>query len=182
MSGSAYYSITDVSSSLDTRNYGYRGTRAFGTCVHTTSGLSSLDWLLGGSARKGNPASADYLIERNGHIYRLTRPEWYAYHAGKSRLQYNGVTYRDVQVSERLLGIELECLDNELVTWPQIDALAQVIVQMSVDLAWAWPYYVVGHYEVARPLGRRSDPQGLDWGALMGRLYVRALDAHVGGL
>ena len=182
MSGLPNYSVTSVSHRLDTRNYGYRGLGARGACVHTTAGLNSLGWLLSGSAKAGRPASADYLIERNGHIYRLTEPEWYAYHAGQARLKFEGVTYTDVQVSELLLGIELECLDNELVTWQQVDALAQVIVQMSVDSDWRWPYYVLGHYEVARPLGRRSDPQGLDWGALMGRLYVRALAANVGGL
>lgn len=92
------------------------------------------------------------------------------------------MTYHGVQVSERLLGVELECRDNELVTWQQIDSLAELIVQLSIVYGWRWPYYLIGHYEVARPIGRRSDPQGLDWGSLMGRLYYRAKLARVPGM
>jgi hypothetical protein len=60
--------------------------------------------------------------------------------------------------------------------------LAELIVELGIDTGWRWPYYVLGHYEVARPLGRRSDPQGFLWGDFMGRLYARALAANVAGL
>lgn len=153
-----------------------------GTCVHTTGGVDSLDWLLGGSARAGSPASADFLIDRTGQRFRLCLPERYPFHAGKSKLEYNNKLYRGNQVSELLMGVELECSDSELVTWQQYDSCAQTIVEEGVSHGWRWPYYLVGHYSIALPLGRRSDPLGFDWGALMGRLYVRALAAGIGGL
>jgi len=81
-----------------------------------------------------------------------------------------------------LLGVELEALDTELVTWQQIDSLAELLVSDPLHQGWRWPYYLRGHYDVALPMGRRSDPKGLDYGALMGRLYVRARAAGVGGL
>jgi N-acetyl-anhydromuramyl-L-alanine amidase AmpD len=137
---------------------------------------------MGGSATAGNPASADYLIERTGHAYKITPEGRYAYHAGQSRFKYAGYTYTGNQVSQLLVGVELEALDEQGVTAEQVDALAALIVHLSLSYSWRWPYIVLGHYEVARPVGRRSDPQGLDWGALMGRLYVRSLQAGIGGL
>jgi N-acetyl-anhydromuramyl-L-alanine amidase AmpD len=182
MNGLPDFSIVDVSGNTDTGVNDHRRLSAIGTCIHTTSGINSLDWLTGGSKLAGNPASADYLIDRSGKTYQITPKGRYAYHAGASRLDYNGHIYSGNEVSQLLIGVELECLDNELATWQQVDALAALIVHLSVDWAWRWPYYVVGHYEVARPVGRRSDPQGLDWGALMGRLYLRSKLASVGGL
>lgn len=182
MSGLPNISIIDISGTTSTGVNGDRRLSAIGTCVHTTSGVDSRNWLTGGSKQSGNPASADYLIARSGITYKITPEGRYAYHAGASRLDYAGHIFSGNEVSQLLIGVELECLDNQLVTFEQIDALASLIVHLSVSFAWRWPYYIVGHYEVARPVGRRSDPQGLDWGALMGRLYVRSVDAHVGGL
>lgn len=71
------------------------------------------------------------------------------------------------------IGVELENLDNQVCTWMQLDSLAELIV---LDLApahkWAFPFNIIGHYEVATPLGRRSDPLGFNWGWLMGYLYT----------
>lgn len=95
---------------------------------------------------------------------------------------YAGHEYSGNEVSQLLIGVELEALDNQLVTYEQTDQLAQLIVHLSLSFAWRWPYYLWGHYEVARPVGRRSDPQGLDWGGLMGRLYLHSKNAGVAGL
>lgn len=176
------YSTIDTSGLTNHDNYDNRRISPIGTCIHTTSGVDSLAWLQFGAAEQGSPASCDYLIGRLGERYKICPDGYYPYHAGQSDWQYNGVTYHGVQVSERLLGVELECRDNELVTWQQIDSLAELIVQLSIVYGWRWPYYLIGHYEVARPIGRRSDPQGLDWGALMGRLYYRAKLAGIAGM
>ena len=95
---------------------------------------------------------------------------------------YNGLLYQGDEISRLLIGIEIECINNGYVTPEQEDSCADVIVKCGLQYGWRWPYYVVGHYEIARPLGRRSDPQGLLWGNLMGRLYARALAANVPGL
>jgi len=80
------------------------------------------------------------------------------------------------------MGVELECAQYEYCTFSQHDSLAELIVLQGIAYGWRWPYYVVGHYELARPFGRRSDPQGFEWGTFMGRLYARALPADVPGL
>lgn len=85
-------------------------------------------------------------------------------------------------MSQLLQGVELECLDTETPTYAQIDSLAQLVVYLAGQYGWRWPFLIYGHYAVARPLGRRSDPVNFDWGGLMGRLYVRSLDAGIAGL
>jgi hypothetical protein len=73
-------------------------------------------------------------------------------------------------------------LDTEYCTYSQHDSLAALVVELGIDNGWRWPYYLLGHYEVARPLARRSDPQGFLWGDFLGRLYARARAANVPGL
>lgn len=91
-------------------------------------------------------------------------------------------TYHGNEVSELLVGIELECLDSQLPTYAQYDSLADLIIYLAGLYDWRWPFILYGHYAVARPLGRRSDPVNFDWGELMGRLYLRAKLAGVAGL
>lgn len=182
MNGFSDYRVFDNSGTADARNFGDSRPSVVGTLVHTTSGTDSLYWLTRGSAASGNPASCDYLIERDGTRHRITPRGKYPYHAGKSSWTYNGATYVGDQVSARLLGVELENRDSEYCTDAQLDSLAELIVLEGIDRGWRWPYYVLGHYEVARPMGRRSDPQGFLWGNFMGRLYARAVAANVPGL
>jgi hypothetical protein len=85
-------------------------------------------------------------------------------------------------VSELLLGYELECLWAEQPSYEQIDSLAEQVVLDAAQYAWRWPFILFGHYGVAIPAGRRSDPWLFDWGGFMGRLYVRAHAAGIGGL
>lgn len=180
--GLSDYRIFDHSGDVDPRNYGIGRPSVVGTLIHTTSGTNSLSWLLSGSATSGNAASCDYLIARSGDRYKLQRPGRYPYHAGKSSLTYQGKIYVGNQVSAMLYGVELECQDLEQCTYAQHDSLAELIVELGIDNGWRWPYYVLGHYEVARPVGRRSDPLGFLWGDFMGRLYARAKQREVGGL
>lgn len=182
MSGLPNYSTADWSGVNDARNTSARSINPFGSLIHTTSGANSLSWLLSGAAASGNPASANYLVERSGKQNRLCDHTRYPYHAGQSRLIYNSLLYQGDEISERLIGIELECLDSQNCTLYQLDSCAGIIVQEGLHWGWRWPYYVLGHYEIARPLGRRSDPQGFAWGDFMGFLYARALAANVPGL
>lgn len=80
------------------------------------------------------------------------------------------------------MGVELECTQDQAPTFEQYDSLADLIVLYGLIWAWRWPYIIYGHYSVARPIGRRSDPVNFDWGTLMGRLYVRSMAAKVPGL
>lgn len=80
------------------------------------------------------------------------------------------------------MGVELESLDTTHCTYQQHDSLAELIVLRGIDYGWQWPYYVLGHYEIAVPVGRRSDPLGFDWGDFMGRLYWWSRQYQVPGL
>lgn len=134
-----------------------------GIVVHTTDGRESLKWLQGASAAAGSPASADALIHRNGTIFWLMPKGYYAWHAGK-------VTERPMYPAGQLwsgntYGIELENYDRagELPTEAQHRALAGLMLHLAHyekynDLT------ITGHYAIARPIGRRSDPTGLNWG------------------
>jgi N-acetyl-anhydromuramyl-L-alanine amidase AmpD len=175
------YERTDHSNTSDSRVSGSRTIGPAGCLIHTTSATSSIEWLTGGSARNGRPAGADSLIDRNGHQHILTQPGRYAYHAGVSSVTLDR-EYRGDEVSQMLLGIELECLNSEAPTWEQYDSLADLICYYALHFGWSWPYIYYGHYGVAVPMGRRSDPVHFDWAALMGRLYVRTKQARIPGL
>lgn len=105
-----------------------------------------------------------------------------AYHAGKSAAIIQGRQFQGDQISALLIGVEVEQLGLQAWTYEQLDSFAELLTQLSVVYSWRWPYTILGHYEVALPEGRRSDPLGLDWGQLMGRLYARSLQAQVPGL
>jgi N-acetylmuramoyl-L-alanine amidase len=182
MNGLSDYSSLDWSRSNDPANTDLRSSSPIGALIHTTSGTNSLSWLIGGAAASGNPASSNFLIDRNGTQNRLCPSNRYPYHAGKAALSYNNKLYSGDAISELLIGIELECLDNQNCTLYQVDSCADVVVKEGLHWGWQWPYYLLGHYEIARPLGRRSDPQGFPWGDFMGRLYARALANKVPGL
>ena len=181
MNGLSNYRLIDHSSDNNPANLGTRRLNPFGTLVHTTGGTSSLAWLLGGAAATGAPASANCLIDRDGTQHRLCDNAHYPYHAGVSYFYHNGA-YTGDELSEALIGVELECLDDQAPTYEQIDSLASVILAESIVWAWRWPFILVGHYAVARPIGRRLDPVNMEWGGLMGRLYVRAKAAGTPGL
>jgi N-acetyl-anhydromuramyl-L-alanine amidase AmpD len=182
------YKQVDDSKRADWRVSYPRTWPAIGVLVHTTSGKDSLAYLLGGSVADGRFASCDCLISRDGGRHTITPPGRVPYHAGAScftPISYigdNNCLYKDDEVSQVLIGIELECLESERPTYAQYDSLAEYIVRRGVDFRWRWPYTIYGHYAVARPPGRRADPVAFDWGALMGRLYVYARQAKIGGL
>ena len=175
------YGFDDISLRTDLSVCGNRTIGPRGALIHTTSGVDSTKWLQGGSAEAGRPASADYLIKRQGQRYSLTPIGKYAYHAGISRYTLDRV-YINNEVSQVLLGVELECLDQESPTFEQVDSLAELIVTIAPHYGWRWPFIILGHYAVARPQGRRSDPVNFDWGWLFGRLYVRLEQNPVDGM
>jgi len=175
------YGQHDVSNNTDVCTSNPRVNSPAGTLIHTTGGTDSREWLQGGSCKAGRRAGADYLIRRDGERFQLQRHDRYAFHAGISRYTLDG-HYQNNQVSEKLIGVELECLDDEQPTFEQYDSLGELIVAIAPLWGWRWPFIILGHYAVARPLGRRSDPVNFDWGWLFGRLYVRARDANIPGM
>jgi N-acetyl-anhydromuramyl-L-alanine amidase AmpD len=180
--GPRNYNHVSNSGGADPRNFGFGRPGPIGTLIHSTDGTNSLSWLTTGSAASGHPASADYLIDRDGTQHSICPAGRYPYHAGKGQLIYNNRLYKGDEVSQLLIGVELENMSTTLCTYEQHDSLAELVVRLGLTWGWRWPYYLVGHYETARPVGRRSDPQGLDWGSFMGRLYLRASQLNIAGL
>lgn len=176
------YPIADVSWRASTSVSSVRRLSPIGALIHSSDGASSAPWLLGGSTLAGKPASANHLIGRAGERTKICPDSRYPYHAGHSRAQLVGKWRYDDEISQLLVGYELECTWAEQPTFEQVDSLAEQIVADAVQYAWRWPFIILGHYGVALPAGRRSDPWLFDWGGLMGRLYVRSLAASIGGL
>lgn len=176
------YRDIDVSAGTDLRLSFLRAVAAEGALVHTTGGLHSLGYLQGGVLREGRIAGATYLIDRDGTRRLLTPAHRVAYHAGQSELLYRDKLYHGDLVSQLLIGYELECSDNQYPTYEQHDSLAERIVLDGIAWGWRFPYAVFGHYSVARPVGRRSDPVNFQWGDFFGRLLHHAQKRHIDGL
>lgn len=156
---------------------GKRTVKPSGLLVHTTDGSNSLAWLLGGSGE----ASADYLIDRDGTRHKIVPDGEYAYHAGNvSPLAPGG---GQPMTNEYFIGVELEARTSQLVTFQQIDSLAELLAyRLSPKYAWRFPFVIYAHSGIARPVGRRADPYLFDWGAFFGRLYAHCKAAGVPGI
>lgn len=157
--------VTDYSSRSQSGFSARRNHRPVGTVIHTSSGTDSTGWLLGEGRSKIGASSADTLITRRGEIRVIVPFDRYSFHAGVSRWgQFSDLT--SPSLNEAFIGIELECLDTEYVTTEQYIALAGTILNKALAYSWQLPYIILGHYVVARPRGRRSDPLGFDMGLL----------------
>lgn len=152
----------DVSLDTSLAVGGNRRLRRQGIVIHTTEGINSLAWLQGGSASAGRPASADFLITRKGVIYQLTAPGRYAYHSGQARWAF--YQERDRTINQGFYGIELENsrANEQKVTNPQYISLA-FIVRVLCSVYPIDVRNIVGHHQVALPVGRKQDPSGFVW-------------------
>lgn len=131
-----------------------------GVVLHTSNGIDSLRWLQSTSALSGHKASSDFLLSRNGDTYRIVRRGYYSFHAGNSQIG----RYRNAEVNEHFLGIELENYDeiNEVPTEAQYQALGALLTELLKQGELPSYYYLTTHAACAIPLGRRHDPWGLD--------------------
>lgn len=145
--------------------------------LHTTMGADSLPWLQGGSARAGRPASADFLIYRNGDVMQITRPGWYAYHSGNA--YWRGIQDPNGTLNQSAVGVEFECLEHfgERITDEQYIAGAALLRRLftfhHID-----PMAVTTHSIVALPPGRKVDPIYLDWFVMMRELINPSAEAE----
>lgn len=165
------YEVIDETKRADLRIYPKRQREPMGAMIHTTDGVNSLEYLLFGSIRDQRYASADYLVSRKGAIHRLAPIGRGAYHAGVCL--WGDHIDRANATSMALVGIEVENADSkgQLPTVDQHRAVAGLVRELAHAYKWA-PLAVYGHYGLAYPMGRRSDPRGWDWG------YMFWLMAH----
>lgn len=124
---------------------------------HVTAGSSSLGFLTQGTVG-GNWACIQYLIPRgdNFTVYKLI-PDWArCYHVGNA--EWRGITNNELARQSK--GVEIENLAN----WKQEIDTAQyikfaLIYCYDTALDKMQDYNVLDHSTIARPHGRRSDPQ-----------------------
>jgi N-acetyl-anhydromuramyl-L-alanine amidase AmpD len=165
------FEVYDASSLCDKQLYEPRGDDPDGVLIHTSDGRSSQAYLQGGSIAAGHPASADFLITRLGRIIRLVPRGMMSYHAGVTIWQGKLDTVN--RASRSLVGIELENYDSqgEIPTSYQHAAVAGLCLVAASYYNWS-PFIAYGHYGIAQPMGRRSDPHQFNWG------YMAWLMAH----
>ena len=105
--------------------------------------------------------SAHYTIDRDGTVYQHVDESEKAFHAGVS-----GMPDGRTGVNEFSIGIELVNRNDGIDPYPraQLDALQELLK----DIRSRHPIrFVVSHAEIARPMGRKSDPKGLDISILL---------------
>ena len=159
------YKYIDVSNNTLPEVTAVRKLRRRGVVLHETIGTNSLAWLQGDSAKHNRPASSDFLVNRHGDIYQLIRPGYYSYHSG--RALWNLYQDSDGTLNQSYVGIEIENHPGlgQVIASPQYVAVAALLRRLIA--AHSIPFVnIVGHYQVARPIGRKQDPATLNWAML----------------
>lgn len=127
---------------------------------------SSLDWC----RRRESKVSYHFLIGRTGNIFLLVHPDQRAWHCGVSEL--DGVK----DVNDFAIGV---CLSNrndgETYHKTQLFEAAEVCAHLCRHYGIPLDR-IVTHAEIARPVGRKTDPKGLDLDAF--RATVKALSGR----
>jgi N-acetyl-anhydromuramyl-L-alanine amidase AmpD len=132
---------------------------------------------MGGSVKSGKPVSSDFLINRRGDIYQITKPYWYAYHTGPA--YWKGRQEPDKTLNQQAVGIELECHEpaGQMITNLQYIAcaalLARVLGYHGLDAE-----DVTTHAIIALPPGRKYDPLVFDWQNIEREWDSPSVEAH----
>lgn len=126
---------------------------------------SSLDWC----RRAESKVSYHVLIGRKGDIYTLVAPERRAWHAGTSRWGNTN------NCNDFTIGV---CLSNRN-DGAEVYPLAQVVAAAEVCATLCQHFAIpsdrlISHAAIATPLGRKTDPLGLDIEAFQ-RLVARLM-------
>jgi N-acetylmuramoyl-L-alanine amidase len=133
--------------------------------IHATAGplVPSLNWL----CSKQSQVSCHYVIGKGGEIYRILGEEYRAWHAGRTEMPDGREWANDYSI-----GIEVVNANDGKDPYPdiQVEALVwllkNILARRGIRRA-----NVVTHAEIARPKGRKTDPKGLDVGAVLERVY-----------
>ena len=113
---------------------------------------TSLDWC----RRPESKVSYHFLIGRTGNVFLLVHPEQRAWHCGVSEL--DGVT----DVNDFAIGV---CLSNrnDGETFPKSQLFEAALICSQLSRHYGIPLdRIVTHAQIARPVGRKTDPKGLD--------------------
>lgn len=127
-----------------------------GIVVHSTAN-STLSGVVSWFQNPQAYVSAHYIVGKDGRIVQMVYDHHRAWHAGRSEWQGRP------DLNSWTLGIEMVNLNDGIDPYPQVQyqavlALCRYLMgsyDISVD-------NVVGHYQVAVPAGRKTDPRGFD--------------------
>lgn len=122
--------------------------------LHATAGslAGSLAWL----CTPASKVSTHYLIAKSGHVYQLVDDDAVAWHAG--RAEWHGET----AINDISLGVELENANDGRDPYPAAQVAALTTLVRALFARYG-PLALARHLDVARPVGRKSDPAGFPW-------------------
>ena len=147
-----------------------------GIVVHGTDGVDSLDWLQREERDPSKKSSSDWLIARNGNLYKLTPRGYYAFHSGLAR--WNGYQEFDGSINRGFIGIELEqtpTVDGKVTDLQYISLAA--LVREAMRSLQIDPRNVAGHWEVCIPVGRKTDPWLFSWSTMWREVAAPSVNA-----
>lgn len=137
-------------------NFNTRRGKITAIVIHTTGGScdGAIEWF----ARPDAKVSSHVVISKTGQVYRCVDDKDRAWHAGFSTL------HQVPDCNDYSLGVELERLPDEIGPYPdaQLEAAAQWCAEKCNE--YQIPLNrIVGHHDIAVPLGRKSDPANFEW-------------------
>jgi N-acetylmuramoyl-L-alanine amidase len=136
--------------------------------TESSTAAAALSWFESPASR----ASAHYVIDRDGRVYRCVAEEDRAWHAGVSELAGRP----DLNTSS--IGIEMVGFAAGPYTAAQIDAVVELLVELCLRHPAIREDRIVGHDAIARPLGRKTDPgPHFPWDVVRARVHA-ALVSH----
>lgn len=111
--------------------------------------------------------SADYLIDREGIVYKLIPEGAYSYHAGISQMSdgtHSITSSGKSTVNDITVGIEIMATSKSGYTDAQYNALILLTKQLKKKYKITDDSRIEGHEDVCIPKGRKKDPGKLfDW-------------------
>jgi len=124
--------------------------------IHATV-FDTLNEVLQHFVDPASKVSAHYTIDRDGAVVCHVPEHRRAWHAGKSRMKDGRTSVNDFSI-----GIELVNLNDGKDPFPpaQIAALRCLLLEIK---SRHQIQFIVPHYEIADPPGRKSDPAGFDF-------------------
>lgn len=140
--------------------------------VHATAGShpGDLDWLRKGGDEK-RPISVHYYIDKAGRISQLVRDADIAWHAGRSTWPVDGQVVNGLNGCS--LGIELENRNDGRDPYPAAQVTSLVALSRALVERYQIPRDLyVRHLDISP--GRKTDPAGLNWPAVVARVFPAA--------
>ena len=152
-------------------NYNNRPAGAVVSCVvlHSTV-VPTLEETIGVFLAPRTEVSAHFVVGREGRVVQMVPVELRAWHAGVSVLDGVG------NVNDYSVGIEMVNLNDGKQPYPPAQSAAVAGILRFLRSYFTIPdSRVVSHAQIALPAGRKSDPLGFDFAAML------ALAAHPAG-